>query len=89
MSQRIIDRSYVGEVLQHIYSSDADLRVTLFSEGGYFYSGTEDKKDPLQGTTIEEAVTHLALKLVREFPASSFATWWRTNFRAEELRPTL
>jgi hypothetical protein len=53
------------------------------------YSVVAEKKDPLQGTTIEEAVTHLALKLVRGFPASGFATWWTSNFREEEPRSVL
>ena len=59
MSQRIIDRSYVGEVLQHIYESDLNIKITLFSEGGYFYSLQEDKRIPLQGTTVEEPPTQL------------------------------
>lgn len=78
--QRIIDRSYVGEVLQHIYDSQLDLKITLFSEGGYFYIGYEDRKSPLHGTTIEEAVTQFALRIVKDFPASSFASWWHDNF---------
>ena len=37
----------------------------------------------LQGTTIEEAVTHLASHLAKKFPASTFAGWWMNNFREE------
>jgi hypothetical protein len=84
MAQRIIDRSYVGEVLQHIYSSELNIRITLFSEGGYFYIHDEDKKIPLQGTTIEEAVTYLASRLAQEYPGSGFANWWHVNFRSED-----
>jgi hypothetical protein len=80
MAQRIIDKSYVGEVLQQIYSSGLNLRLTLFSEGGYFYIRHAEKKMPLRGTSIEEAVTDLASLLSREFPESSFAEWWRISF---------
>ena len=83
MTQRIIDRSYVGEVLQHIYDSDLDISISLISRGGYFYSTAAEKRLPLQGTSVEEAVTHLAFRLSREFPSSSFTTWWITNFRDE------
>jgi hypothetical protein len=86
MAQRIIDRSYVGEVLQHIYTSELNIKITLFSEGGYFYIGAEEKKSPLAGTTIEEAVTHLAFRLAKEFPGSTFASWWTVNFRANDLK---
>jgi hypothetical protein len=86
MAQRIIDRSYVGEVLQRIYSSDLKIKLSLFSEGGYFYISGEDKRISLQGTTIEEAVTHLAFRLVKEYPASSFASWWMLNFRADDYQ---
>jgi hypothetical protein len=85
MSQKIIDRSYVGEVLQNMYSSDLRIKVTLFSAGGYFYITNEERRTPLQGTTIEEAVTHLALNLAKEFPASQFAAWWNMNFRDDDL----
>jgi hypothetical protein len=84
MEQRIIDRSYVGEVLQQIYTSELDIRLTLFSEGGYFYIGHYDRKSPLRGTTIEEAVTNLALRVAKEFPTSRFASWWATNFTPPE-----
>ncbi|MBT1701202.1 hypothetical protein KK083_30200 [Fulvivirgaceae bacterium PWU4] len=84
MAQRIIDRSYVGEVLQHVYDSDLDISITLISRGGYFYIASEDKRFSLQGTTIEEAVTHFAFELAKEFPSSKFATWWVNNFREEE-----
>lgn len=83
MQQKIIDRSYVGEVLQHVYTSDFDIGIALFSSGGYFYSGSENKKIPLQGTTIEEAVTNLATRLASEFPNSTFAEWWTKNFTEE------
>lgn len=84
MGQRIIDRSYVGEVLQRMYTGDLDISISLISQGGYFYVGVADKRVPLQGTTIEEAVTHLALMLAKEFPASKFSTWWVNNLREEE-----
>ncbi len=77
---QIIDRSYVGEVLQRIYESGLDISIRLISRGGYFYVSSEDKKVPLQGTNIEEAVTDLAGKLAKEFPNSTFASWWLTNF---------
>ena len=80
MKQRIIDRTHVGEVLQQIYESDLNLKINLISEGGYFYVGQEEKRTPLQGTTIEEAITHLAFRLAKEFPASDFAGWWIKNF---------
>lgn len=83
MSQRIIDRSYVGEVLQHIYSSDLSVEITLFSSGGYFYIAEGAGKNPLQGTTIEEAVTDLAMRLIQQHPGSSFTSWWMTNFAEE------
>lgn len=86
MTQRIIDRSYVGEVLQHIYASELKIKITLFSEGGYFYVGAEERKAPLHGTTIEEAVTHLAFRVAKEFPGSTFASWWAVNFRGDDLR---
>lgn len=79
-ASQIIDRSYVGEVLQHIYSSGLDISIRLLSQGGYFYISNEDKKVPLQGTTVEEAVTHLAQKLAKEFPTSDFASWWSANY---------
>lgn len=84
MAQRIIDRSYVGDVLQHVYDSDLDISISLISKGGYFYSKSGDKRVPLQGTTVEEAVTHLAFRLAEEFPNSDFAAWWINNFREEE-----
>jgi hypothetical protein len=84
MTQRIIDRSYVGEVLQHIYNSDLDISISLISRGGYFYDTAADKRHPLQGTTVEEAVTHLALRLTKEFPGSNFATWWLNTCREDE-----
>ena len=86
MDQRIIDRSRVGEVLQHLYTSDVDITISLISKGGYFYVGVNDKRIPLEGTSIEETVTHLAFKMAREFPGSLFATWWRNNFREEEMK---
>ena len=81
IQQRIIDRTMVGEILQHIYTSGLGVQLTLFSEKGYFYIGHGDKKTPLRGTTIEEAVTHLAIRLVNEFPKSEFASWWNTHFK--------
>lgn len=83
MAQRIIDRSYVGEVLQHLYRSDFNIGISLISNGGYFYTEMEEGRISLQGTTIEEAVTHLASRLAKKFPASTFAEWWRNNFREE------
>lgn len=85
MAQRIIDRSYVGEVLHHLYISDVDVSISLISSGGYFYVQAGGKRIPLQGTTIEEAITHLATQFAKEFPGSRFATWWVNNFR-EEIR---
>ena len=81
MSQRIIDRSYVGEVLQHVYSSDVNLNISLIFAGGYFYLELDGSRIPLQGTSVEEAVTHLASYLTEKLPASNFATWWSNNFR--------
>jgi hypothetical protein len=86
MAQKIIDRSCVGEVLQRIYTSELNIKIRLFSEGGYFYISSEEKRTPLQGTTIEEAVTHLAFLLAKEFPTSGFAGWWAVNFRGEEMK---
>ncbi|SKC72436.1 hypothetical protein [Ohtaekwangia koreensis] len=81
MTQRIIDRSYVGEVLQHIYSSDLNIKVTLFSEGGYYYIvNKEEKRFPLQGATLEEAVTYLGYKIAADYPSSNFSFWWKQNF---------
>lgn len=84
MAEKIIDRGYVGEVLQQMYSSDLDISISLISSGGYFYVAQEDKRVPLQGTTIEEAVTHLAFRLAKEFPGSRFASWWANNFNEQE-----
>jgi hypothetical protein len=80
MSQRIIDRSYVGEVLQQVYSSDFNINISLIFKGGYFYLESEGSRTPLHGTTVEEAVTHLASRLTEKFPASKFATWWVNTF---------
>lgn len=80
MSQRIIDRSYVGEVLQRVYASRLNARLIISLKEGYFYMEREEGKVSLQGTTIEEAVTDLAQKLAADFPQSSFALWWRNNF---------
>lgn len=86
MSQRIIDRSYVGEILQRMYTSDLDIAISLISKSGYYYIGlNDDKRIPLSGTSIEEAVTHLAFRLAKEFPASKFSTWWVNNFREEDF----
>lgn len=85
MAQKIIDRSYVGEVLQHIYTSELNINITLFSEGGYFYLGHNDKKSALRGTSIEEIVTDLAVRIAKEFPTSGFASWWRMNFKQDDL----
>jgi hypothetical protein len=87
MAQRIIDRSYVGEVLQQVYNSDLEISISLISRGGYFYIASSDKRQSLQGTSIEEAVTHLAFSLAKEFPASKFSDWWRNNFREEQYTP--
>lgn len=84
MSQRIIDRSYVGEVLQHIYTSDLNTSIALICNGGYFYLETADGRVALHGTSVEEAVTHLASVLVESFPASTFAEWWISNFREDK-----
>jgi hypothetical protein len=87
MGQRIIDRSYVGEVLHHMYTSDIDMAISLISKNGYYYIGiNDDKRIPLPGTSIEEAVTHMAFRLAKEFPASKFATWWGNNFREEDFK---
>lgn len=86
MAQRIIERSRVGEVLQHIYTSELNINITLFSEGGYFYVGHQEKKSALQGTTIEEVVTHLAVRVAKEFPSSGFASWWKLNFKQDDLK---
>lgn len=83
MSQRIIDRSYVGEVLQQLYLSDLDISICLLSSGGYFYVDAGNKRTPLQGTTIEEAVSHLASRIARELPGSKFAMWWVNTLREE------
>ena len=83
MAQRIIDRSYVGEVLQQLYSSDGNIGISLISNGGYFYFEADDKRVPLPGTTIEEAVTQLAFRMAEKFPESTFATWWINTFREE------
>jgi hypothetical protein len=79
-SQRIIDRSYVGEVLQYMYSSDINTDISFVSSGGYFYLFIGEKKISLHGTSVEEAVTHLASIVAKEFPNSNFATWWINNF---------
>lgn len=84
MAQRIIDRSYVGDVLQHIYTSRLGTRLVLSSEGGYFYAEHDGGKLPLHGTTIEEAVTDLAQQLFRDFPNTEFAQWWGANFLQED-----
>ena len=80
MSQRIIDRSYVGEVLQRIYSSDLHMSVSLTCNGGYFYLETKNGRVSLHGPSVEEAVTHLASVLVDLFPTSTFSEWWINNF---------
>lgn len=81
MIQRIIDRSYVGEVLQHIYSSDLNVEITLLAKNGYFYMiDAQEKRTPLQGTTIEEAVTYLAYRIALDHPNSNFSFWWKQNF---------
>ncbi len=85
MAQRIIDRSRVGDVLQHLYTCDVDITISLISKVGYFYLGVNDKRVPLHGTSIEEAVTDLAFKVASEFPASEFATWWVNNFREDDI----
>jgi hypothetical protein len=85
MAQKIIDRGQVGEVLQHIYSSELNINITLFSDGGYFYLGHNEKKTPLPGTTIEEVITHLAVRIAKEFPTSEFASWWRMNFKQDDF----
>jgi hypothetical protein len=83
MTQRIIDRSYVGEVLQHIYSSDLHIEITLLTQNGYFYMvDAHEKRTPLQGTTIEEAVTYLAYKISIDHPHSDFSFWWKQNFHS-------
>ena len=83
MSQKIIERTHVGDVLQRLYTSDLDITISLISKGGYFYLGTGEKRIALEGTTIEEAISHLAQKIAREFPASDFSRWWVTNFKRE------
>ncbi|HEY9047201.1 MAG TPA: hypothetical protein VIN08_14950 [Ohtaekwangia sp.] len=83
MIHRIIDRSYVGEVLQHLYSysNELHIEITLLAKGGYFYRIDEnEKRTPLQGTTIEEAVTYLANRIALDHPHSNFSFWWRENF---------
>lgn len=65
MAQRIIDRSYVGEVLQRMYNSDFDISICFVSSGGYFYVDAEKRRIALQGTTIEEAVSDLAHGLLK------------------------
>ena len=45
------------------------VKLTLFSEGGYFYLGGDLKRLPLQGTTHEEAVTSLAIRPAKSFPS--------------------
>jgi hypothetical protein len=67
-----------------MYSSELYITLTLFSEQGYFYIASGEKRLPLRGTTIEEAVTHLAFRLAKEFPASKFAQWWEMNFRQDD-----
>lgn len=86
MAQRIIDRSYVGDVLQHLYNSDLDIEISLISKDGYFYLSADNKRIPLHGTSIEEVVSDMAFRIAREFPASKFATWWVNNFREEDYR---
>lgn len=81
MNQRIIDRSYVGEVLQRIYQSKLDISLSLNSAGGYFFLAQGDRRVALEGTSIEEAVTNLASRVVQDFPESEFASWWIVNFQ--------
>jgi hypothetical protein len=80
MIQKVIDRSYVGEVLQRMYFSKLTAELSISLESGYFHMITRNQKVPLHGTTIEEAVTDLAQRLTSEFPTSQFAMWWRLNF---------
>ena len=84
MAQRIIDRSYVGEVLQRIYGSRLSVRLVVSLMDGYYYAEHLQRKTPLQGTTIEEAVTDLAHHLAVEFPESQFALWWQLTFLQED-----
>lgn len=84
MTQRIIDRSYVGEVLQRIYQSRLKISISLDSQGGYFFLTEADKRVPLKGTCIEEAVTNLASRLSPDFPESDFAEWWNVNFHEDD-----
>ena len=84
MAQRIIDRSYVGEVLQRIYASRLNAKLVISLMDGYFYMEFAERRLPLQGTTIEEAVTDLARQLAMEFPQSPFASWWQLNFLYED-----
>lgn len=80
MEQRIIDRSYVGEILQRIYESRLNTRLVISLPDGYFYIDQDTVKTPLRGTSVEEAVTDLAQHLTHEFPQSPFASWWTQNF---------
>lgn len=88
MKQRIIDRSYVGEVLQRIYESRLAISFTLDFQKGYFFLVDADKRVPLEGTCIEEAVTDLASRLSYDFPESDFAGWWNSNFHEDERSGT-
>lgn len=80
MAQRIIDRSHVGEVLQRIYEGRLVANFTITISEGYFYIEYRQQRTPLQGTTVEEAITDLARHLAREFPQSPFAFWWHDTF---------
>lgn len=84
MIQRIIDRTYVGEVLQRMYFSRLTAELSISLDSGYFYMITPNEKISLHGTTIEEAVSDLAQRLAAEFPQSQFAIWWTLNFMQVE-----
>jgi hypothetical protein len=69
MAQRIIDRTYVGDVLQHIYTSDLNIKITLFSEGGYFYIGNEERKSPCRAQLLKRQLLTWHSDLLKSFPA--------------------
>jgi hypothetical protein len=60
-----------------------NVSISLDSGGGYFFLTQEEKRIPLEGTCIEEAVTNLAARLANDFPESDFSIWWTMNFQRE------
>lgn len=90
MSNKIIKYHNIGEILQHVYDSEINVKVGWMWDGGIDYivgdSGSDywETRNDIQytgRTNICEALEFLCLDLIEKYPASKFTEWFNLNYK--------